>query len=212
MVRAGQKLAEERLRRGLTLEDVAKATKIRIAFLSAIEKGEYEKLPSSAYAQGFIKNYTEYLGLSTRTISALFRREFDEEKLYRVLPEGLASSDDFAIQRTRISQGVIVFFSIFVILILYVIFQYRYAIINPPLEVIQPTEKQVVSTQEVVVTGKTDPTVSVYVNNVSVSLNQNGEFTKTIDAFTGKSIIVIKAVNTFGRETIIKRAIEVKDK
>ncbi len=49
MITAGQKLYEERIRRGLTLEEIARATKIRSSFLSAIEKGEYKKLPSSAY-------------------------------------------------------------------------------------------------------------------------------------------------------------------
>ena len=52
MIRVGQLLRDERVRKRLTIEEVAKATKIRTNFLSAIEKGEYKKLPSSAYAQG----------------------------------------------------------------------------------------------------------------------------------------------------------------
>ena len=62
MVPLGKRLLSARTQRKLSLEEVAAATKIKARFLSAIEKGEYEKLPSPAYAKGFVKNYAAYLG------------------------------------------------------------------------------------------------------------------------------------------------------
>src|SRR3989344_231387 len=114
MIRTGQKLRDERIRRGLSIDDVAKATKIRSSFLLAIEKGDYSKLPSSAYVQGFVRNYAEYLGLSKREVLAIFRREFDEEKVFRVLPEGMVKSSDVARIPFRIHHtALIVVFLIF---------------------------------------------------------------------------------------------------
>lgn len=209
MIKVGQKLKEVRIRRGLALEDVERATKIKIAFLEALEKGEYAKLPSSAYAAGFVKNYSIFLGLPLRETLALFRREFDERKVYKVLPESFAKRDEFSTKRIPVRMiivGILFFFTLFG----YIIFQYKYAIINPVLTVSSPKEKEVITSSDVKVLGETDPNVTVYVNNIAVSLDENGHFKKTISVFPGKEVITIKAVSRFGKETIIKRQIEVK--
>ena len=80
MIRAGEKLREERLKKHLTLEEVSRATKIKESFLLAIEKGEYKKLPPATYAQGFVRNYAGFLGMPEQEILAIFRREYDEEE------------------------------------------------------------------------------------------------------------------------------------
>lgn len=209
MVRVGQKLREERLKRGLTLEDVAKATKIKATFLSAIEKGEYQKLPSSTYAYGFVRNYAQTLGLPKAETLALFRREFDEEKLFKLLPEGLTGSLDFPIRRLRLASAGIFVILAFLALLGYILFQYRFAIINPYLEIISPKEFEVTSS-EITVLGKTNPNATVYINNNSVSVDKDGGFKKTLDLFPGKTTITIKAVNRFGRQTTVERHIEVK--
>src|SRR3989344_424814 len=102
MIKVGQKLKEARLKRGLTPADVAKATKIKESFLSSIENGQYENLPSGTYAQGFVRNYIKFLELPMEETLALFRREFNEEKIYKVLPEGFSSHKEFPIKRIKI--------------------------------------------------------------------------------------------------------------
>lgn len=209
MIRVGQKLHDERVRKGLTLEDVAKGTKIRTSFLLAIEKGEYGKLPSSAYALGFVKNYSLFLGLPTREMLALFRREFDEEKAFSVLPKGLTATEDFSLRRFKLEQAILVGIFIFLALLGYILFQYRYAFINPPLEISAPKEGASVSSQAVI-SGTTDSNATVYVNNLPVTVDESGHFDKTIDLFPGKTVIFIKAINRFGRETKVQRHVEVK--
>lgn len=59
----GRKLRETRERLGLTLEEVERATRIRLHNLEAIERGDFEALPSSVQARGFLHNYAEFLGL-----------------------------------------------------------------------------------------------------------------------------------------------------
>lgn len=210
MVHIGQKLHEERIRRGLSLDDVATATRIKHAFLLAIEKGEYHKLPSSAYAQGFVQNYAAFLGFPKRETLALFRREFTGERDFKVLPEGLTNISNFPFRSIRIHQTLILILASILILAGYVLFQYRFILLNPPLSVSSPKAGSPISAKDITVVGKTDPNATVFVNNDAVVVNSNGEFMKKITAFTGKSVIVVKAKNRLGRETTIEREVEVK--
>lgn len=210
MIRIGQKLYEQRLRKALTLKEVAKATKIREVFLSAIEKGEYHKLPSGAYAQGFVRNYAEFLGLPKKETLALFRREFDEKRAYKVLPEGFSKKKDFSINKFKFQEMSVAIVVVIFLILTYLIFQYRYAIINPPLEVYSPKENSLVSSKEINISGKTDLNAMVYINNNPVSIDKEGVFKKNIELFPGKKTIIIKSVNRFGKETVIERHIDVE--
>lgn len=60
----GAALKSKREGLGLSLEDVERDTKIRRAFLAAIEEGDYSAIPGMVYARGFVRNYCDYLGLS----------------------------------------------------------------------------------------------------------------------------------------------------
>lgn len=210
MVHVGEKLYEERIKRRLTLDEVAKATKIRSSFLKCIEKGEYEKLPSGTYAHGFVRNYARFLGLPEHETLALFKREYAEENFLKILPEGLVRNEDFPLSKFKITQALKILPLIFLALLVYIIFQYRSAIFNPSLSISSPKENAIISSQAVTVIGKTDPNSTVYVNSEPASLDKNGNFKKTINVFTGKTTITIKSVNSFNRTTILKRQIEVK--
>src|SRR5438105_1893577 len=102
MQKIGQLLHQQRLRRKLSLQDAERAIKIKASFLEAIEKGEYNKLPSRAHAQGFVASYAQFLGISKHQASALFRREFDEKRVFRVLPKGFSPDDEFPLKRRKL--------------------------------------------------------------------------------------------------------------
>ena len=122
----------------------------------------------------------------------------------------MVRKEEFSINRIRFQQTLITAGLVLLLLLSYILFQYRYALINPPLQIDSPKENSIISSQSVVITGKTDPNATLFVNNVSVSLDQNGNFKKNVDLFPGKSTVVIKAVNRFGKQTEIERHIEVK--
>jgi len=56
-------LKGERERKGLSLEYVAKVTRLRRHYLDALENEDWGKLPSRVFIKGFIKTYTKALGL-----------------------------------------------------------------------------------------------------------------------------------------------------
>lgn len=209
MVSAGELLRTERRNRHLSLSDVEKATKIKASFLAAIERGEYQKLPSSAYAQGFVRNYAEYLDLPVRDILARFRREFDTKKEVKVLPEGFARGDTLTGRKVRVRRRVLAFFGIIVLAIGFLLYQFRFAVLNPPLDVLTPKETAVTS-QHITVTGSTEPNATVTVNDQPVTIDSNGKFMKRITLFEGPTTIIVKAKSRFGKESVIERHVEVK--
>lgn len=210
MVSLGQRLKEQRLKKRLTLEEVASATKIRQSFLSAIENGEYQKLPSPAYAEGFVGNYAQYIGLPKSQTIALLRREFDAKKNFAVLPESFSEKKEFKIKRINTGQ---LFFLLFgaVIIVGYLVFQYRSAFTNPPLEISSPSENAVITGSFVKVLGKTSPDSSVFVDNAAVQVSQDGSFSKSFSVFPGEMVIVVKARSRIGKETQINRHIVVEE-
>ena len=68
MKTVGSILKEARTARNITLAQTEEATKIRLKFLKAIESDDYSGLPSLSYAKGFVKNYSEYLGLDSSMV------------------------------------------------------------------------------------------------------------------------------------------------
>jgi cytoskeleton protein RodZ len=59
----GQDLRAARLRRGDDLATVSRALKIRKDHLEALEEDRIEALPGRTYAVGFVRTYSEFLGL-----------------------------------------------------------------------------------------------------------------------------------------------------
>ena len=80
MKTVGEILKTEREVKNLSLDEVAAATKIKKEFLEAIENGVFRKITSEVTLRGFIKNYAEFLGLSSKAVLAVFKRDFIQEK------------------------------------------------------------------------------------------------------------------------------------
>jgi cytoskeletal protein RodZ len=59
----GDQLKRERELRGVSLEEVATATRIAPRFLEALETEQWDKLPGGVFNRGFIRSVARYLGL-----------------------------------------------------------------------------------------------------------------------------------------------------
>ncbi len=59
----GERLQREREMRGITLEEIAEATKIGTRSLRALEEQDFDKLPGGIFNKGFVRAYARYLGL-----------------------------------------------------------------------------------------------------------------------------------------------------
>jgi cytoskeletal protein RodZ len=60
----GEELRREREIRGISLKEIADATKISKRFLDAIERNDHKTLPAPVFTRGFVREYARYLGLN----------------------------------------------------------------------------------------------------------------------------------------------------
>ena len=65
----GQRLEKARKEKGLSLDEVEHATKIRKRYLAGLEHEDFGALPDAVYARGFLKTYANYLGLDGEELS-----------------------------------------------------------------------------------------------------------------------------------------------
>ncbi|HVS32581.1 MAG TPA: RodZ domain-containing protein [Thermoanaerobaculia bacterium] len=64
----GEELRREREVRGISLKEIADATKISKRFLEAIERNDHRMLPAPVFTRGFVREYARYLGLNSEEI------------------------------------------------------------------------------------------------------------------------------------------------
>ncbi len=69
----GEKLRLARERNNLTLEQIARDTHVAKRFLKALEDEDFSVFPGETYVMGFLRNYSEYLGLNPEELIAVYR-------------------------------------------------------------------------------------------------------------------------------------------
>ena len=68
----GQLLREAREQKGVSLEQVEEATRVRQKFLQALEEENFGALPAETYVKGFLRTYATYLELDPDQLMALY--------------------------------------------------------------------------------------------------------------------------------------------
>jgi len=132
MKTVGQILQQARRKKNLGIGQVTKETKIRSLYLKALEEDDYQKLPSVTSARGFIKNYAEFLGLSSVDLLAIFRRDFSERQIVKTKFFGVFESIAKPKFTWTPKLTTMVVIAIFVLLfIFYLIWQY-FSLISAP--------------------------------------------------------------------------------
>ncbi|MEO6235501.1 MAG: helix-turn-helix transcriptional regulator [Vicinamibacterales bacterium] len=67
----GQQLRRHRDKRRITIDAVAKETKVSAGFLRALENGTCDRWPGGIYSRGFVRAYAHVVGLDPEdTVSA----------------------------------------------------------------------------------------------------------------------------------------------
>jgi cytoskeletal protein RodZ len=67
-------LATIRRNRGISLEEIARSTKISVRSLEAIERGEFRKLPGGIYNTSYIRQYARAIDYDESAILDVYYR------------------------------------------------------------------------------------------------------------------------------------------
>jgi len=70
----GQELKEQREARGLSLDDVANATRVSVRHLEALEAGRFRDLPGGLFNRGIVRSYATSCGLNPEETVAGFQK------------------------------------------------------------------------------------------------------------------------------------------
>lgn len=89
----GEILRRTRTHYGQSLADIERALHIRASQIEAIEKGSVEHLPGRVYAIGFVRSYSEYLGLDGDKMVHLFKAQAGGKTSRPELDFPVAASD-----------------------------------------------------------------------------------------------------------------------
>ncbi len=76
----GKKLKNAREERGYSIEQVARDTNIARRFIVALEEETFDEFPGDTYLLGFLRNYSEYLGLDPGQMSSLYKNMQIQER------------------------------------------------------------------------------------------------------------------------------------
>lgn len=207
----GEVLSEARSERHITLEQLAKKTRIRQEYLDALEKNKFDKLPAATFVKGYIKTYANTFGIDSQPLLALLRRDFKESARGKLVPrEFMKPVLKKRRQATSITLLMVAFAGLFLALFSYVGVQW-YNLQKPPLlEVSQPVDQAQVAAR-VVVEGKTISDALVTVNEQAVALQPDGSFsTELILPTEGISTVTIVSTDRRGKTNRQQRTVFVR--
>jgi cytoskeletal protein RodZ len=99
----GQFLRQEREKRGMTIEQVASATKINVRILHALEEDQYRELPAKPFIRGFVTSYVRFIGIDAREVLTQFDQYIETRVHDRPSREGGHSG--YAFEKREGEQG-----------------------------------------------------------------------------------------------------------
>ena len=84
----GDRARRQRERRGITLDEIAKATKIPAALFAGLERGDCARWPAGVYSRAYVRAYAEAIGLDPNEAVEDFTAAFGDT----VWPDGGAQT------------------------------------------------------------------------------------------------------------------------
>jgi len=202
-----ERLKEKRQDLGLTIERLSAALSIPTKYLLALEAGEYDRLPGEVYAKLWIKKYCQALKLDTTSTLKDFYKEshlqlnfsdFHHKKfkkkrlLFSLTPE--------TFRNILVGAAILIF-------LVYLGWEVKNFIEPPYLQIIEPENNSITTESKTTIIGKTEPEVSLWINNQSVLADPEGNFTQEVELTNGLNSFEISAKKKRSQTNVINLSI-----
>lgn len=199
----GEKLKKIRSEYRISLNEVAKNTKIQMKYLEYLENGEYEKLPADVYVRGFVRSYANFLGTDESVLVKMYERERNIRKNLKKEDFQEQPMRTFHFPRFVVTPKLLIGTVIFLVAVGGFVYLYRefqaFASV-PQLVIFDPADGQVIIGSETLVRGKTEKDASLVINGQPVLVRDNGEFSEEIRLQSGLNTLTVVATNKFKKE------------
>jgi cytoskeleton protein RodZ len=97
----GRRLREARERRGLSLRQIASATKISMITLEALERNDIARLPGGIFSRAFVRSYALEVGLDPEETIREFMGQFPQDSVTAGHPTTTQIEDHEAVESDR---------------------------------------------------------------------------------------------------------------
>lgn len=205
----GDRLKTIRQRRGLSLQEVSRETRIQGRYLGALEGGNYEELPKG-FVERYLRQYARLLRVNEEKALAWFRVE---TLSFRSETPTTPASAPVETKPPLVIPFLVRKVGLFLLLAMFVTYLGNeiYGVLAPPLLTIQsPSEDWMTSEHRVTIAGKTAPESLVMMNGQEVAIDEQGQFNQELALSDGVNVIRIEARKDQGRANVIYRKILVQ--
>ncbi len=97
----GRKLRDARERKGVSLRQIASATKISVSALEALERNDISRLPGGIFSRAFVRSYAVEVGLDPETTIQDFIAQFPSDSVTAGHPATNRVEDEEAVESDR---------------------------------------------------------------------------------------------------------------
>lgn len=197
----GTVLRTAREARFIDLARVERDTKIRVRYLSALERGDYRDLPGSVYTRGFLRNYGLYLGLDPEYLIDLYRLESGTGVERPAMPSPRRPMAARQGRSLVVSSGAIVAAILTLLVIAFVVYLVGEFVTfagTPDLRITDPAADVLAwEDTEYTIQGITEPNSTVTTDglrqNPSTAADADGAFSVRVGLVPGANVITLVA-------------------
>lgn len=197
----GGRLRALRRKKKISLEKAEEETKIRLKYLQAIESDHFKSLPSRVYVIGFIRRYSEYLGADPEQSVNEFKHSFGRNPKAPIF----SLKNDSVTKSSRIVITPKLLLTVLAVLVVAGIVVYLAISIarfsKPPTIDITSPNKTTAEQKDLIIEGKTSDNASIEINNQTVTVDENGNFSQKVELTQGVNIFQINATNRIGKQS-----------
>src|SRR5262245_9688599 len=108
----GAKLRDARERRGISLRQIANATKISVAALEALERNDISRLPGGIFSRAFVRSYAIEVGLDPEATIQEFIAQFPNDSVTAGHPSSDRGADRRAVQSDQKTAGTLLWLAL----------------------------------------------------------------------------------------------------
>jgi cytoskeletal protein RodZ len=108
----GAKLRDARERRGVSLRQIANATKISVAALEALERNDISRLPGGIFSRAFVRSYAIEVGLDPEATIQEFIAQFPNDSVTAGHPSSDRGEDHEAVESDRQTAGTFLWLAV----------------------------------------------------------------------------------------------------
>lgn len=207
----GELLREERMNHALSIQELAKKTRIRVEYLEALEENQFDKLPAATFVKAYIKIYASVFEFEYLPLLRLLRRDYKESARGTLVPQDfLTPVLKKRVTMTPVTVTMAVLALVFVTILGYIGYHW-YQLQQPPALTIESPSEFATVGPELKVEGTTEPDVVVTVDTQPVSLQPDGSFTANVSfSSEGIATIMVIARDPRGKTTQVERHVQVQ--